>query len=63
MNAEKHFGTGDLYKILNIDRDSSMAEGLSLIFIDYFIWFCFNFIFILIAHEFSLILFSEKKLL
>lgn len=55
MNAEKLFGTKDLYKILNIDRDAPMAEGLSLMFIDYFIWFGFNF-FAQIANEFSLIL-------
>lgn len=34
MNAEKLFGTKDLYKILSIERDASMAEGMSFIFID-----------------------------
>lgn len=61
MNAEKYFGTTDLYKILSVDRSTPISEGSIK----------FNSIALLISKLIQLIVtltnipcdFSEKKLL
>lgn len=30
MNPEKHFGTSDLYKILDIDSNATISEGIKI---------------------------------
>lgn len=33
MDAQKHFGTTNLYKILEIDSDAAISEGTLMVFI------------------------------
>lgn len=50
MDAQKHFGTTNLYKILEIDSDAAISEGTLMVFI-----------LITLVLSFFLLFFSVKK--